>query len=217
MPEFETMLKVALAGFALSATPGPSMLYVLSRSVGQSRIAGFASALGLGLGGVLLAIASALGLSILFTTFDWIVPVLKLVGSVYLVWLGVDLIRDAYRTSDDDMLTQTVRHRTFGSIIWQGILIELLNPKTVLFFALFLSPFVDVSASESQGKAVWLQLLVLGMLVPITAVPADLVVAWMGGTAAERLAQSHKARIALAWIGGLVLIAIAANLLLSAG
>ncbi len=60
MPTFQALLSVALAGLALSATPGPSMLYVLSQTVGQSRAAGFASAIGLCLGGVILAIATAL-------------------------------------------------------------------------------------------------------------------------------------------------------------
>ena len=62
MPPIETILAVALAGFALSATPGPSMLYVLSRSMGQNRYAGLASALGLSLGGILLAVAQHLAL-----------------------------------------------------------------------------------------------------------------------------------------------------------
>ena len=66
MPPFETMLAVALAGFALSATTGPSMLYVLSRSMGQNRYAGLASALGLSLGGILSAVATALGLAAIF-------------------------------------------------------------------------------------------------------------------------------------------------------
>ena len=212
MPEFETMITVALAGLALSATPGPSMLYVLSRSVGQSRAAGFASAIGLGLGGVLLAIATAFGLSIVFATFEWVVPALRLIGSLYLVWLGVDLIREAYRTSDDEMRTRAVRHRSFGSIIWQGVWIELLNPKTVLFFALFLPPFVETGTTGGREGPVWLQFLVLGALVPITAVPSDLAVAWMGGTAAERLTRSRNVRIGLAWTGGLILIGIAGNL-----
>ena len=206
------MITVALAGLALSATPGPSMLYVLSRSVGQSRAAGFASAIGLGLGGVLLAIATAFGLSIVFATFEWVVPALRLIGSLYLVWLGVDLIREAYQTSDDEMQTRAVQHRSFGSIIWQGVWIELLNPKTVLFFALFLPPFVEAGATGGREGPVWLQFLILGALVPITAVPSDLAVAWMGGTAAERLTRSRNVRIGLAWAGGLILIGIAANL-----
>ena len=85
MPSLDAMIAVALAGLALSVTPGPSMLYVLSRTVGQSRAAGLASALGLCLGGVLLAVATALGLAAVFETSGWMVAVLRYVGSAYLM------------------------------------------------------------------------------------------------------------------------------------
>ncbi|PWJ20811.1 Threonine/homoserine/homoserine lactone efflux protein [Jannaschia seohaensis] len=196
-----------LAGLALSSTPGPSMLYVLSRSVGQSRVAGLASAVGLALGGVALAIATALGLAALFAAVDWIVPTLRVAGTVYLVWLGVGLIREAHATADSDLVAQPMSAASPGRILWQGIWVEVLNPKTVLFFALFLPPFVQPEAGPA-----WLQLLVLGALVPLTAVPSDLVVAWMGGSTAAWLRRSHRARLALGWMGGLALLAIAANL-----
>ena len=207
MPDIDTLLKVAIAGLALSATPGPSMLYVLSRSVGQSRAAGLASAIGLALGGVLLAVATALGLAAAFATFDWIAPTLRWVGSIYLVWLGVGMIRDARASAQDDLNVDAVQHRSFSSIVRQGVWIELMNPKTVLFFALFLPPFVEPGAG-----AVGIQLLILGILVPLTAVPSDIAVAWMGGTASEKLRRNRAAREALGWLGGLTLVAIAANL-----
>ena len=80
MPPIETILAVTLAGFALSATPGPSMLYVLSRSMGQNRYAGLASALRLSLGGILLAVATALGLAAIFERYEWIVITLRYAG-----------------------------------------------------------------------------------------------------------------------------------------
>ena len=212
MPEFEKIITVALAGLALSATPGPSMLYVLSRSVGQSRAAGLASAIGLGLGGVLLAVASALGLAALFAAADWIVPLLRLVGSAYLVWLGIDTIRNAEAAAQADMTVRAVETRPFLTIVRQGVMIELLNPKTVLFFALFLPPFVEAGADAGEAR---LQLLVLGILVPLTAVPSDLIVAWLGGTAAEALNRNRTARRLLGWLGGATLILIAVNLFLN--
>jgi threonine/homoserine/homoserine lactone efflux protein len=201
------MLAVALAGIALSLTPGPSMLYVLSRSVGQSRAAGLASAIGLGLGGVLLAVASAFGLTVVFAAFEWLVPLLRWIGSAYLVWLGVGIIRDTERTASTPIKAQDVPIQPFGRIVQQGIWIEILNPKTVLFFALFLPPFINPDSGSVPA-----QLLVLGILVPLTAVPSDLAVAWMGGTAADRINRSKGWRRMLGWIGGLTLIAIAANL-----
>jgi threonine/homoserine/homoserine lactone efflux protein len=211
MPPLESILAVALAGLALSATPGPSMLYVLSRTVGQSRSAGFASAFGLCLGGVLLAVATAWGLGTVFMTFDGLVLALKYLGAAYLVWLGVGMIREARANASRDLSVSAVTRRPLAQIMWQGVLVELLNPKTVLFFALFLPPFVVTGAGPGSPD-ITLQLLLLGILVPLTAIPADLVVAWLGGTLAKTLNESQKAREAMAWAGGLVLISIALGL-----
>lgn len=212
MPPFESILAVAVAGFALSATPGPSMLYVLSRTVGQSRAAGLVSALGLCLGGVLLAIATAWGLGAVFMTSADLVLALKYLGAAYLVWLGIGMIREARTNAREDIAATAVARKPLTQIMWQGVLVELLNPKTVLFFALFLPPFVALDAGMSGPGDVTLQLLLLGILVPLTAIPADLVVAWLGGTMARTLNESRKAREAMAWAGGLVLIGIAVSL-----
>ncbi len=212
MPHLDAILAVALAGLALSATPGPSMLYVLSRSVGQSRAAGLASALGLGLGGMVLAVATALGLAAVFARFDWLVLGLRYVGSAYLVWLGLRMIRDARSSARFSLEAREVSESSFSSIIWQGVLVELLNPKTVLFFALFLPPFVDAGAGPLAQSSVQLQLLTLGVLVPLTAIPSDILVAYMGGTMTQVINRQQVARECLARAGGLILIAIALNL-----
>lgn len=208
MPPFENIIAVLLAGFLLSATPGPSMLYVLSRSVGQSRAAGLASAFGLALGGMVLAVATAMGLAQLFHAMPQIVVVLRYVGSAYLVWLGVTMIWHARAEARARLDVGQVRQRPVRTIIWQGVLVEVLNPKTVLFFALFLPPFVDAS----RGGDVQTQLLVLGILVPLTAVPSDLMIAFMGGTLAQSINRQQKFRERLSWAGGLILILIAVNL-----
>lgn len=214
MPPIDTMLTVAFAGFALSATPGPSMLYVLSRSVGQSRAAGVASALGLGLGGVLLAIATALGLAAIFAKFDWLVVTLRYLGAAYLLWLGINMIRDAQTAITATNGQPVVAQKSFAAIVWQGVMVELLNPKTVLFFALFLPPFVSTGRDQITAGSVTVQLLTLGILVPLTAIPSDLFVAYMGGSMTKAIARQQFIRKALAWAGGLILIAIAMNLYL---
>jgi threonine/homoserine/homoserine lactone efflux protein len=212
MPPLDSIIAVALAGLALSATPGPSMLYVLSRSVGQSRAAGLASALGLAFGGMLLAVATALGLAALFAKFDWLVLSLRYIGSAYLIWLGVGMIRDARRSAHVTFEVHNITRKSFSSIIWQGVLVEFLNPKTVLFFALFLPPFVNASSIEAVDSSVQLQLLALGVLVPLTAVPSDILVAYMGGTMTQAINRQQVFREYLAWAGGLILILIALNL-----
>ena len=212
MPSFDTIFVVALAGLALSATPGPSMLYVLSRSVGQSRAAGLASAIGLGLGGVILAAATALGLAAIFQQTGWALEVLRVAGSIYLVYLGLQMIWEARVASQMEFRVQNVRERSLMSIIWQGVLVEVLNPKTILFFVLFLPQFVEASGGRIEGDNVAMQLLLLGILVPLTAVPSDLIVAFVGGSVAQRVNDNPLVRQSLSWIGGLILIGIALNL-----
>ena len=212
MPPLDSMIAVALAGLALSAIPGPSMLYVLSRTVGQSRAAGVASALGLCLGGILLAIAAAFGLASILAASDRLLAMVRYLGSAYLVWLGLRMIMDAGSAAQTDLAPVRVGHGPLARIMWQGVLVELLNPKTVLFFALFLPPFVAADPAQQTGTSVTLQLLILGALVPLTAVPSDLLVALLGGRVTETLNRNRKAREWFAWAGGLILIGIAVSL-----
>lgn len=212
MPPVDSILAVIVAGLALSVTPGPSMLYVLSRSVAQGRAAGLASAIGLCLGGMLLAIATALGLAALFSVFEGLVVILRLAGSAYLAWLGIGMILEARSSARQDLRVRSVTDRSFFDIVRQGIWVELLNPKTVLFFALFLPPFIDPTLADPSGQGIRTQMFVLGILVPLTAIPSDLVVAWMGGKMSRILDRRRTLREVVAWIGGGMLIAIAINL-----
>lgn len=212
MPPLDSILAVLLAGFFLSATPGPSMLYVLSHSVGQSRGAGLASALGLALGGVVLAIATAMGLAQLFDRLPSIIVVMRYIGSAYLAWLGVSMIWTARKEATTQLTVEGMQKKPISAIVWQGVIVELLNPKTVLFFALFLPPFVNAGQGLAEATDVQSQLLILGVLVPLTAVPSDIVIAFLGGTLAKGINQRQSLRTGMAWVGGLTLIAIALNL-----
>ena len=211
MPTLDAIIAVCIAGLALSVTPGPSMLYVLSRTVGQSRAAGLASALGLCLGGIILAVATAWGLAAVFEKSDWMITALRYAGSAYLIWLGIDMIRGAKSEAQKTLDVEKVRQKPLFSIIWQGVIVEVLNPKTVLFFALFLPPFISGDV-QAANVSVTTQLLVLGALVPLTAIPSDLAVAYLGGTMTEVINREQMMRERMSWVGGLILIAIAVNL-----
>jgi threonine/homoserine/homoserine lactone efflux protein len=212
MPPTENLLAVLIAGLALSATPGPSMLYILSRSMGQGWAAGLASVFGLCLGGMLLAFATAMGLASIFERFDWISVTLRYVGSGYLIWLAIGMIRGAGQSHQLPSRLAPARLISLSTIFWQGVLVELLNPKTVLFFALFLPPFVDPTTGGSAHGNLQIQLLILSMIVPMTAIPSDVCVAFLGGTLVQTASENHALRAGLAWFGGLVLIAVAVNL-----
>ena len=159
-----------------------------------------------------MAIVTALGLAAILTRFDGLMTALRYAGSLYLIWLGVSMIRDSETAAYKDLLVDRVDRWSFSTIVWQGVLVEFLNPKTVLFFALFLPQFVQSSGAEFGAGNVQLQLLILGALVPLTAVPSDLVVAYLGGSIAQRINRQRLARKLMGWTGGLILLLIAVNL-----
>jgi threonine/homoserine/homoserine lactone efflux protein len=196
---------VAVAGLLLSATPGPSMLYVLSRSIGQSKGAGLASTAGLAIGGILLAVASALGLIAVIRYSPKLYTFIQLAGAAYLFYLGVIMIRSAGK---DDMTVREVKNHSYSKILRQGILVEILNPKTALFFLAFIPQFVNYESSD-----ITIQLLILGLLVPLTAIPSDIIVSIGGGSLAICLSKKPKVGYILAWLSGLILIGLALRLL----
>jgi len=140
---------------------------------------------------------------------------LRYCGSAYLAWLGVTMIVNARSDALVELNVEKVVRKSYASIVGQGVLVELLNPKTVLFFALFLPPFVDVGGDVNNAGSVESQLLFLGILVPLTAMPSDALIALMGGTLTKSINQRREFRERLGWAGGLMLIAIAVNLHLS--
>ena len=200
MPSQETIILVMLAGFTLSASPGPSMLYVLSRSIGQDRSAGLVSAAGLATGGALHAVAAAMGLSAALAYSPALFQAITTVGAVYLIYLGIQTYRSRHQAIGD---AQTVQRQSGWRIYSQGVLVEVLNPKTALFFLAFLPQFVN-----QESGTMMLQVLILGMLIPLTAVPADVLVAFTGGTLARRIARSATARSALGCLGAVFLIGL---------
>ena len=207
MPSFETILTVSLAGFVLSLSPGPSMLYVLSRSIGQSRAAGLASALGLAIGGATLAVVAATGLALLFQNSRTLYTSVSILGALYIIYLGLKTGRTVLQTEQPSEEHQEpekpIPKENLLRIVMQGILVEVLNPKTILFFMAFLPPFVD---AEKGG--VTQQLLILGFLVPLTALPSDLFIALLGGSIAEQIRKNASNSKILDGLGALILIGI---------
>lgn len=215
MPNAETLLIVTLAGLALSVSPGPSMLYVLSRSLGQSRSAGLMSAAGLAAGGFAHVVAAALGLAAVFAVSPRLYWLTQLLGAGYLIYLGVMMLREDSSDNTKPTAQPTVtpkatstHHDSLQRVFYQGIVVEILNPKTLLFFIAFLPQFVD-----PERGSVTLQMLILGALVPLTAVPSDLLMALAAGGVAKKLSQNRNAARWLNRLGGLILIGLGLRLL----
>jgi threonine/homoserine/homoserine lactone efflux protein len=155
MPALPTLGLFLLAALGLLLFPGPSVFYVVTRSMAQGRRAGLASVLGIEAATFTHTIAAALGLSALLLTSALAFNVVKYVGAAYLIFLGIRTLLARH----EQQQTADVAPRSFSRLFTQGFLVNLLNPKTALFFYAFLPQFVD----PARG-AVVVQILVLGGL-----------------------------------------------------
>jgi len=182
MPSLETLITFTIICVLLGLSPGPSNLYVIARSVAQGLQAGMVAAFGLATGGLVHVLAAVLGLSVLFTTMPVLYTGVKLVGAAYLIWLGIS----SWRKHDAVNPAGTRSGlKSLGRIYRESIIVEITNPKTALFFIALLPQFVD----PALGPVSW-QLLVLGVVITLTAIPCDLLVALFSSKAARWLAHT---------------------------
>lgn len=143
------------AGLLLNITPGPDVLYIVGRSLGQGRAAGVVSALGIAAGTLFHVAAATSGLSALMAAQPLAYDAVRYAGAAYLVWLGVQALR-----SKGAALTVRALDRTpLRQIFFQGVTTNALNPKVAIFFLAFLPQFTD----PARGP-VWAQMLVLGLI-----------------------------------------------------
>lgn len=172
------------AAVVLAITPGPGIFYVLTRSLKGGRSEGIASSFGTTLGGLVHVLAAALGASAILATSALAFTVVKYLGAAYLVYLGIRILL----SSDDLDLSATLAETHPRHAFYQGIVTEILNPKTALFFLAFIPQFVN-----PQG-AIFLQFVVLGCISVLLNTSADVVVALLAGPLGQRLRTSARWR-----------------------
>jgi len=171
------------AGILLNLTPGPDTAYILGRSIAQGRDAGVASALGIGVGSIFHTCAAALGLSAILATSAFAFVAIKLLGAIYLIFLGIKMLLDHGKHLS---LPANFRRRTTLAAFRQGILTNILNPKVALFFLAFLPQFID---PLSHTKVV--AFVALGLTFVTTGTIWCLILAWFASAWSERLRQSQ--------------------------
>lgn len=172
-----------LAAVALAASPGPALLYVAARTLAGGRREGFASSLGTALGGLVHVIGGAIGVSAILMASAEIFAALKLLGALYLVWLGIR----TWRTATLDPGPVKVSAAGTGRAFLDGVVVEALNPKTAAFFLAFLTQFVDPARGD-----VALQFILLGTISVALNTSADIVIALCADRLRRRLiARPH--------------------------
>jgi threonine/homoserine/homoserine lactone efflux protein len=199
IPEGGTLALFAVAALALVIVPGPAVLYVVAQSVEHGRRAGVVSALGIQTGGLVHVLAAAIGLSSLLVSSALAFEVVKYAGAAYLVYLGVRRLLARAEPAEG----AAPRMRSLRRVFTRGIVVNVLNPKTALFFFAFLPQFVD----PDTGHAV-AQMLVLGLVFLVIAMLSDGTYALLAGTAARRLRGSRAYGRAERWVSGTVFLGL---------
>ena len=183
MPDPSALTLFLIAAAVLLLTPGPAVLYIVARSIDQGRLAGIVSTLGIATGTLFHIAAAAFGLSALLVTSALAFNIVKYLGAAYLIYLGIrTLLRRETPTP-----TAEVKSKKLGKIFYEGVLVNLLNPKTALFFFAFLPQFVD----PARGAAA-VQILTLGGIFVVMAIISDGLYALLAGSIGQLLKSNQR-------------------------
>jgi threonine/homoserine/homoserine lactone efflux protein len=201
LPDSSTLLLFGAAALALILVPGPAVLYIVAQSIDRGRLAGFVSALGISVGGLVHVTAATIGLSSLLVSSATAFAVVKYAGAAYLVGLGLHTLL----VRREEAPVGLPRERRLRRRFLQGVVVNVLNPKTALFFFAFLPQFVD----PDRGSAA-LQLGVLGLVFVGLAVVCDSAWALAAGTASDRLRGSRRFLAVQRYVSGSVFVGLGA-------
>lgn len=198
------------AAVLLALAPGPGMLYVLARTLAGGRREGLLSSLGTFLGGMVHVFAAAAGISIILAKSAMAFAAVKYLGAGYLCFLGVRMILDARKgAGKKDEAVAFAGLPRGRNPFWQGVMTEVLNPKTALFFLSFIPQFVN----RANGH-VFLQFVLLGTLSVTLNTSADIVVTLLAGPLGQRIRESARFRRRQRTLTGAVMIGLGTYLAL---
>lgn len=188
------------ATLVLLLVPGPAVLYIFARSVEQGRSAGLVSILGIHAATLVHVAAAAVGLSALLASSAFAFSVVKYAGAAYLIWLG---LRKLFGASDIPDIGGALPTRSRIRLFREGFIVNLLNPKTALFFLAFLPQFVDLARGH-----VAIQVATLGIIYTIIGILTDSSYALAAGTAGKWLKRSTAYIKAERWVSGFIYIGL---------
>lgn len=208
MTELSYWLLFLSAALALSISPGPDLLYILSRTVAQGVKVGAASAIGVCTGALIHVMAAALGLSALLATSALAFSAVKYVGAAYLIYLGIQALRSSGGRLQ--LERSTVLSATPMQAFRQGVLVDALNPKVAIFFMAFLPQFVR----PEHGNAA-LQLIGLGVLVILVGMVVELSFVFLAARATRFFREHRRASVWLDRLFGSILVGLGVRLALA--
>lgn len=204
----DIMAAFLVATSVFAYMPGPSTLYAAAQTLARGRRAGWFAALGIHVGGYVHVFAAALGLAVLFEVIPTLYFAFKLAGAAYLVWLGIQLFIGRDMATDGN---PSAAPKSSVRAFWESVTVEVLNPKTAIFYVAFLPQFTDPNA----GAAIWAQLLILGTVVNVMFSSADVLCVILAEKITAFFKTSGSANRIAQRIGGGILVGLGINLALN--
>jgi len=187
------------AAIVLLLLPGPAVLYITTRSATQGRLAGLVSVLAIETANLIQAIAAGLGLSAILLSSALAFDVVKYLGAAYLIYLGIRKLL----VSENGAENEEVKPESLARIYWQGFAVNILNPKTALFFFAFLPQFVDPSKGNVTGQNLFLGAVFIGL-----ALITDSLYALLASSLAGKLNGNKRFQNGQRYFAGLVYIGL---------
>ena len=199
MPDTATLTMFSAASLLLLVSPGPAVLFILARSIDQGWKAGVVSCLGLSVGLMFHVSGAVLGISALILASVTVFNLIKYGGAAYLIFLGVRRFLEKDKKEDFSVTGR----KKLSTLFYQGIIVDVLNPKVAMFFLAFLPQFVNTSAGNISG-----QLLILGILFIIFATATGIIYALFAGYIGGRLRNSSAFSSYQRYFSGIVYIGL---------
>jgi len=200
MPSIEVLLGFTLAALIMNLSPGPSNLYVMARAVAQGARGGLVAAAGLAVGSLVHVFAAVFGLAAVFQYSPLAYTVFKLAGAAYLIYLGISYWRAGPASVDP---AERVPAKSLTAVFRESVIVEATNPKTALFFLALLPQFVDPSAGPVAP-----QFLLLGLIVTLSAIPCDVLVAISAARVSQWLIRHERAQVIQERVSGSILLGL---------
>ena len=206
LPEWSSLSVFLIAALAVGISPGPGMLYAIARGIGQGSGAAFVSVLGLSTGSFINCLIAALGMSAILAASTLAYDIVRYLGAAYLCYLAYRILR----TSEDEIAVGKLRAQGLGRIYGQGIVTNIVNPKSALFYLSFMPQFID----PARGSP-FMQFILLGLIFNVGGNTVNLLVALFFGRIGDWLSTHPRVWQYQRWFTASVLGGLALHLALS--
>jgi len=206
MPSFSNFLLFSLAALVMVLTPGPNMIYLISRSICQGWIAGIISLLGVASGFICYMLAATFGLTVIFLTIPHVYDAVKMIGAIYLVWLAWKTITE----KSSPFKTSKLDNHSLGKLFRMGFITNILNPKAALFYMSLFPQFIE----PTQGSII-LQSLLFGFTQITISFIVNAIIIFAAANLCDFFAKNIQWARFQKWVMGLTLSGLAVKLVFS--